>query len=175
MTAQRFEEAWTLDDFVARAKENAELWATTTRRAAVDDDARVRAVGIAERVHVYVLLADWCTDALGSIPWIARLVEAMPDATLRCMDRDQALDVMDAHLTGTARSIPVVLLYDAEFRELGWWGPRPMALHEWVIGEGQRVDKDERNRHKRAWFARDRGRSSVEEVLALLERATGRG
>jgi hypothetical protein len=151
MTAQRFAEAWTFEAFVASAKDNAELWATTARRAALEDDARERAA------------------------WIARLVEALPDATLRCMDREQALDLMDAHLTGTARSIPVVMLYDADFRELGWWGPRPMALHEWVRGEGQRADKDERNRHKRAWFARDRGRSSVDEVLALLERAMGRG
>ena len=29
----------------------------------------------------------------------------------------------------------IVIAYDAEFRELGWWGPRPAALQAWVMAE----------------------------------------
>ena len=37
--------------------------------------------------------------------------------------------------------------------------------------EGMALDKDERYRGIRTWYARDRGRSTVEEVVALLEQA----
>jgi hypothetical protein len=81
---------------------------------------------------------------------------------------------MDAHLTGTARSIPVVIAYDDAFVERGWWGPRPAALQAWVFSpDGQALDKPERYRHVRGWYARDRGRTTVDEILTLLERAAG--
>jgi hypothetical protein len=174
MTAERFAEAMPFAVFVATAREYAGLWESTTRRATIDDDAIARAAAIPDRLHVLVLLADWCLDAVGSIPYVAQLAAAMPAATLRCVDRDAHPDLMDAHLTGTARAIPVVIIHDADFRELGWWGPRPAELHVWQYGEGLHLEKEERNRQKRAWYARDRGRTTVAEVLALIERATGR-
>jgi hypothetical protein len=78
---------------------------------------------------------------------------------------------MDAHLTGTSRSIPIAIAYDDAFAEQGWWGPRPTALQTWVLGEGQALEKAERYRHVRTWYARDRGRTTVDEVVRLLEAA----
>jgi hypothetical protein len=169
---RRYEAAPTFEDAVATAVENVTLWRDAARLARVDDEAVARAAALPGRWHLLVLSEDWCGDAVNSVPFVARLAERVPNFDLRVLPRDANPDLMDAHLSGTSRSIPVVIAYDDAFVERGWWGPRPGPLQSWVLGpEGQALDKKERYRHVRAWYARDRGRTTVNEVLALLERA----
>jgi hypothetical protein len=44
-------------------------------------------------------------------------------------------------------------------------------LQRWVLGPGHQLDKDARYKEVRAWYARDHGRTTLEEVVSLLERA----
>ena len=81
---------------------------------------------------------------------------------------------MNAHLTGTSRSIPVVIALDEDFVERGWWGPRPSELQRWALTEGKQLEKTERYRQTRMWYARDRGLSTVAEVVEMIERGAGR-
>jgi hypothetical protein len=104
---------------------------------------------------------------------IARLAELTPGFDLRVLERDKNPDLMDAYLTNGSRSIPIVIAYDADFRALGSWGPRPSELQEWAMTIGRTLEKDERYRHIRTWYARDRGRSTMDEVLRVIERAAG--
>ena len=78
------------------------------------------------------------------------------------LGRDANLDVMDAHLTnGRSRSIPIVIVYDEDFREVGWWGPRPGEIQEWVMDEGLSLSSPERYKVIRRWYAKDRGRTTA--------------
>lgn len=118
--------------------------------------------------HLAALSEDWCGDAVNILPVVAGLArEAGWD--LRVFGRDDNLDLMDAHLTnGSSRSIPVVILYDEDFTEVGWWGPRPREIQEWVMKEGLSMPSPERYKKVRGWYARDRGRTIVEELLELF-------
>jgi hypothetical protein len=42
-----------------------------------------------------------------------------------------------------------------------------------VLGEGQSMEGKERYREQRTWYARDRGRTTLEELVSMLERAAG--
>jgi hypothetical protein len=171
----RYEGAPTFDAYVAAAVENADLWRDAARLARVPDETVARATAVPGRWHLLVLSEDWCGDAVNTVPYVARLGELAPNLDVRVLARDANLDIMDDHLTGTARSIPIVIVYDDDFVERGWWGPRPSALQAWVFSaEGQALDKPQRYRHVRGWYARDRGRTTLDELLALLERASGR-
>jgi hypothetical protein len=120
--------------------------------------------------HLLALSEDWCGDALNTLPFVSRLVDALPQLDLRMLERDRNLDLMDSHLTGTSRSIPVVMVLDEEYRELGWWGPRPRPLQAWISSEeAQLLSKQERYLEVRRWYARDEGRTALEEITALLE------
>ena len=152
------------------AHANCDLWVAMARRARVAPEAVERADAVPGRRFLLVLNEDWCGDAVNTVPYVAALADASATLELRVVGRDANPDLMDAHLTGTSRSIPVVIVYDAEFRELGWWGPRPAELQAWVLGPGQTLDKAERYREVRRWYARDGGRTTVAELLALLER-----
>jgi len=131
---------------------------------------RVTAVG--RRWHFLLLSADWCSDAVSIEPWIDALCAETPLLSMRLLDRDQHLDLMDQHLTnGRSRSIPVVLVLDEQGVERAWWGPRPRALQAWVMSDAaQAMAPEVRFRETRRWYTEDRGRAILTELVALLER-----
>jgi Thioredoxin len=174
MTAERFANASTMADYIAATVKNTEFWRGVDRLARLPDDVATRAAGLAGTVHLLALSEDWCGDAVNSLPVVARLAEATPAVELRVLGRDANPDLMDAHRTNGTRSIPVVIAYDADFNEVGWWGPRPAELQRLFETELRSLPKDERNRRVRTWYARDRGRSTVTEVLDLIVRAAAR-
>jgi hypothetical protein len=167
---ERYLGAPEFETMLAAAEKNAELWAAVWRRAVVPEEFVRRVAALGEAWHLLVLSEDWCGDAVNLVPLVARLAEACPNILdLRLFPRDQNLDLMDAHLTGRSRSIPVVILLDEQYAECGWWGPRPAELQQWVLGPGQELPKDERYRETRRWYARDGGRSTLEEITRILE------
>lgn len=167
---ERYLGAATIDQFIAGAEANRELWESLRRRAQVPEDVLERAARLPP-THLLVLAEDWCGDAVNTVPVLARLADQIPGWSLWVLERDRNPDLMDTHLTGSSRSIPVVMLLDERFSEVGWWGPRPRELQRWVKGEGQRLDPTERYAETRRWYVRDRGRSTLEEVLAVRESA----
>lgn len=166
----RYESANTFEEFLARVERNAELWRAVHQRARVPDRFIERVAALGKRFHLLVLSEDWCGDAVNTVPVVSRLAELCEPLDLRLLARDANPDIMDAHLTGSSRSIPVVIVLDERFHECGWWGPRPAELQRWVLGSGKKLDVTERYREIRRWYARDGGVTTLEEIVALLER-----
>jgi hypothetical protein len=75
---------------------------------------------------------------------------------------------MDAYLTGTSRSIPVVIVLTEDMDEVGHWGPRPGELQTWVIEKKRAGAGKELYPEIRKWYAKDKGETTVREVLALM-------
>lgn len=173
IAGERYEGAADFHGYVAAARKHAELWNGLYRTLSIDQTLIDRIKSISGRWHLLVLSEHWCADAVSTVPFLARLAEQVPSLDLRILPRDENPDLMDAHLTNGTRSIPVVMVLDDDFVEHGWWGPRPTELQRWFHAEGAALTMEERHKSKRQWYARDRGVSTIREVLALLERATG--
>jgi hypothetical protein len=170
---ERFAAGSTFAELLARPKDNSVLWEMLYAKAAVSEDIAVRLRNARTRWHFLVLNEDWCGDSVNILPYVARLAEAHPGIELRILSRDTNPDLMNAHLTGVSKSIPVVIVYDDVFNEIGWWGPRPRDLQKWVLTEGLALPKPDRYRHIRSWYARDRGASIVSELLSIIESGPG--
>lgn len=158
--------------FLDAAEANAALWRSIAQRAAVPADAveRLRATG--GRWHLLVIAEDWCGDAVNTLPVLARLAEAADNLDLRVISCDAHPELMAAHRSPRgADAIPVVMILDECFVERAWWGSRPVALQRWMEDTGVAMPKEERYREARRWYARDRGVSAVDEVIALIEHA----
>jgi hypothetical protein len=170
MDLDRYLAAPTFPAYLTTVEKNHDLWHGLWNRAALPAELASRAKELEGRWHLLALSEDWCGDAVNILPWVARMAEAAPSAQLRVLGRDDNLDLMDAHLTdGRSRSIPVVIIYDEDFQEVDWWGPRPSELQLWVKEKGLELPPEERYAEVRRRYARDRGRSIVEELMALLE------
>jgi hypothetical protein len=66
-------------------------------------------------------------------------------------------------------------LFNDKFEECGWWGPRPRALQRWVIEEGLQLQKDVRYKEIRTFYARDRGVTTIREIVEMLEQCCIKG
>lgn len=169
VSAERLASGQDFQEFLAAAQKNADLWKAVYRTATVSEELVQRAARIPGRWHLVALSEDWCGDAVNTLPVLARLTERVPNITLTVFGRDSNPDLMDSHLTGTARAIPVVIVLDDELVEHGWWGPRPKALQEWFVSVGVGLEKTERYKQIRTWQARDRGGTTLDEILAIVE------
>ena len=167
----RFLAGETFTDLLAREKKNGILWDALYKRAKVFDDLVTRAAKLRHQWHLLVLSEDWCGDSMNTLPPVDLLTEAVPLLDMRILGRDANPDLMDRHLTGISRSIPVIMVLDRNYVERGWWGPRPGPLQKWVIEHGLALPKDERYREVRAWYARDQGETTLNELLDLIDRA----
>ena len=169
----RYEAAPDFAAYLGSITKHAELWQALYRTAVVSPDAIERMRGAAPSVRLLVLSEDWCSDCFSTVPIVARLAEGA-GIDLRVLARDANLDLMDGHLSSGTRSIPVVIALDADCNVLSWWGPRPAVLQRWYRSESLLLQSADRSRKKRAWYARDRGRTAVAEVLETVERAARR-
>jgi hypothetical protein len=169
ISERRYRDAELFEGFLARVEKNADLWRAVYQRARIPDETLARVTQLGRFWHLLVLSEDWCGDAVNIVPVVARMAELSPNLDLRLLARDENLDLIDAHLTGASRSIPVVILLDDEFRECAWWGPRPKELQTWVLGEGQLLPKTDRYREVRRWYATDKGASVLSEIVGFLE------
>jgi hypothetical protein len=168
MNADRFITGQTFAEFVTTAVKYKELWTLAARRATVPADVVAAFEGITSPIRFVALNEDWCLDAVGSVPYIAKLADENPLIEFRSFGRDVNPDLMDSHLSGTSRSIPVVIAYDADWNELGWWGPRPTELQKWVLTESAKLEKEAKYHYIRQWYARDHGATPLRELTTIV-------
>ena len=159
-----WEQAVSFEAFLEASGSHRGLWEGLYRLAQVPE--WVREVAAAPR-YLLVLAEDWCGDACNTIPILARWAAESKAAELRILRRDQHPQVMDRYLTNGARAIPIVIVLDEQFRELGHWGPRPRELQKWVMENRGVVPKTELYPQVRRWYARDRGETTLREILEL--------
>jgi hypothetical protein len=143
------------------------LWGGVYRHARPPDWAIAAGRELAP-LRLLVLTEDWCGDASNTVPVMQRWVEALPGSELRALPRDQFPAVMDRYLTDGARSIPIAIGLDSAFREIGHWGPRPAELQAWVMANMATTPKDQRYARIRRWYARDKGETTLRELVQAL-------
>lgn len=154
--------------FVDESSQYVQMWDAVHRTARVGDDVVAAAESLGRRFRLLAIVEDWCGDAINSIPVVARWVERVPALELRLIRRDEHPELMEAYLTGTSRSIPIVIVLTEAMEEVGRWGPRPAALQEWVMAQRRAGSGKGLYPEIRKWYARDRGESTLQEILAVM-------
>jgi len=161
-----WDEGFTFDAFVAACKaEHCGLWQGIYNLARIPGWAPA-AVPAGETRRLLVIAEDWCGDASNTVPIVAKLADQISGLELRVIMRDKNPEVMDRYLTNGSRSIPIVIALDQSFQEIGHWGPRPTELQAWVMANRGTMPKAELYPQIRKWYARDRGETTIREVLS---------
>ncbi|HEX6314417.1 MAG TPA: thioredoxin family protein [Gemmatimonadaceae bacterium] len=169
-----YERALPFERYLDSVEKHPELWRGVYRTATLEAEAVNRLRQVQGVWRLLAISEDWCGDCVSTLPIVARLAEAA-GLEFRVVERDPNPELMDAHLTSGTRSIPVLIVLDDAYRERGWWGPRPAKLQRWYRSEAVWLANEHRGRRKRAWYARDRGRSAVSELVEMIERAARLG
>jgi len=175
-TSEEWEAASPWPDYLGAVETNRELWEAHTRRTALDEDAQARLASLPARRRVLVLTEDWCGDAARSVPVLATACEAAVGVEHRYLDSDQHPETLERFLTHGGRAIPVAIVQDERGAFLGLWGPRPAPLQALLRAQKRRLGPPTPETKARwyapimAWYGKDRGRTTVDELLMLLER-----
>ncbi|EJF11883.1 MULTISPECIES: thioredoxin family protein [Pontibacter] len=120
---------------------------------------------------IWVILTEaWCGDAAQTVPALVKIADASPLIEVKLMLRDEHPEVMDAYLTNGGRSIPKLIVLDAEtMEELGTWGPRPEPAQKLFMDmKTQEVPYNEFVEKLHGWYGKDRSKTLLQEFKQLI-------
>lgn len=122
----------------------------------------------------WVITEGWCGDSAQNLPAIAKMVAASEaKINLRIVLRDDNPQIMDQYLTnGISRSIPVLVGFAEDGRQLFKWGPRPQPVQALLMAwknNPEAVPFEEFERELHTWYAKDKGNTLQKELLQLLQ------
>ncbi len=125
-----------------------------------------------ERPQKWVVITEaWCGDAAQIVPVFNQVAESSAGKIeLRFVLRDLHTELMDEFLTNGGRSIPKLIVYDAETGELLFdWGPRPAAAQKLYMDlKASDTPFTEASEKLHKWYADDKTLSTQEELLRRL-------
>ncbi|MBD3581950.1 thioredoxin family protein [Flavobacterium selenitireducens] len=131
-----------------------------------------RLLAIKNRYIWLVISEGWCGDAAQLIPVFNKLATLSPNIELKLAFRDENEPLMQAFLTNGARSIPKLIVLEADTNEVrAIWGPRPKAASDFIASyKSQYGSIDETARTElHLWYTNDKGISTQIELLDLME------
>ena len=172
-----WDSATPFDRFLSSVRSQEAQWKSRFANAAIDADALTRIRALKERRRFLVIAEDRCTDSAWAVPYIAKLAAAVPERLeLRVISRDTGRDVhKDYRTPNGGLATPTVIVLDESNRPLGGWVERPSALRAWVEANKPSLSSEELRAKIQSWYADDKGRSTVRELVELLEKFQAEG
>ncbi len=106
---------------------------TRVEKQFVPSDELIEAVNKISNPQLWVVLTEsWCGDSAQNLPIIAKISELSKNVELQILLRDSNLEIMDQYLTNGTRSIPKLIAFNEDGKELFRWGARPAAAKQLI-------------------------------------------
>lgn len=136
----------------------------------VDEDAVTQIKTVAEPLTFLVLTESWCGDAAPTLPVMNKIAERNDHINFKVLLRDENTELMNRFLTNGAKSIPKLILLDADNEVQGTWGPRPKAAAQLVNDHKEKYGEllPEIKEEIQYWYNIDKGRTTLKEIVELL-------
>lgn len=120
-----------------------------------------------------VITESWCGDAAQNLPIIQKLATLNENIQLKLLLRDENSALMDLFLTNNSRSIPKLIILDAELNVMNTWGPRPSIATKMVRDYKEKNGKLDADFKKnlQIWYNKDKGETLQHDLIALFHPA----
>jgi hypothetical protein len=185
ITKDRFTSGLTYSDYINGIETNQDEFVANYRAVTLPPEDQSFFGEVSKRlggsVKALALAEDWCPDVVANLPIVARIAEAMLGSELRIFPRDENLDIMDQYLfKDKYRSVPTIIFFDQDFRELGRWVERPAAanrLRDQITqeltdqGMPEPELRIERGKRMRAAYSGQFRPETIREIREVLARA----
>lgn len=169
--AALYERGVTFEAFLDNVSARRDAWRENAAAAAVPDDVAKRARALTHTWRVLVIAEERCSDSAASLPYVAKLAAAAPEKlSLRIVDSRAGRAAMEAHRTPDGRAATPTLIFIRNDGEIRAWIERPGALVAWIEEQKKADARFNLLPAKTKWYADDAGRSTMADMVALLER-----
>jgi len=116
-----------------------------------------------DRLNVLVIGEEWSGDTLYNLPVLFRMAH-QKQWNVRVFRRDRYPDlILPYRKEGLFHSIPVIVFFDENFREIGRWIERPAAASRMIDEESLKLRRRLREENKESWR-----QETIRELLDLL-------
>jgi hypothetical protein len=158
--------------FLENVQARQEQWRSRFANAAIGAAALNDALALPARRKILAVAEDRCSDSAWAVPYLAKLAAAVPDKIdVRVIARREGRGIQAGHLTPDGRrATPTIIVLDEHDRVLGAWVERPSELQKWYVENKPTMSSDELHEYMDRWYADDAGRSTINEVLAIVRR-----
>ena len=159
-------------EFLSKADVLADEWQDTYAHAAIDEVTLARARALKGRWQLLVVADDSCHDSLKTLPYLAKLTEAVPGTlAMRIVSSAVAQPVKDAHRTPDGRAAtPTIVVLDDRGAMKGVFIERPAALLKYMEEHGSGLYPHQVRELRYRWYEEDKGRHAIAEILDIVER-----
>jgi len=165
-----FQQGVTFPQFLARVSAQRDVWLRNAARIDIQAADIERLTRVRRGVRFLVVAEDWCPDSVHTVPYLANLA-ADAGVPLRIVDRAAGDALMARHRTRDGRKVTPTLVVLENDRDVGAWIERPAVLQALFFSMATDPENARRFADRSAWYDADRGRTTIAEVLALVERA----
>lgn len=118
---------------------------------------------------ILIISEAWCGDASATVPALIKFFEGHNEVKIFLRDNDKSL--INQFLTNGTESIPKVIILDKDFNVKNSWGPRPKYGTELLMkykADPESYPKDNFYNDLQLYYAKNRGKDAVQEILELL-------
>jgi hypothetical protein len=135
-------------------------------------DAVIQTLQNSSKNAIWLVLAEsWCGDAAQILPVLNKMSEASNGIQLNIVLRDDHDALMQLFLTNGAKSIPKLIILDAQtLNVVADWGPRPLGakqlIEEYKATHGV-VDETGKIELQK-WYLHDKGISIQQEISEIM-------
>jgi thioredoxin-like negative regulator of GroEL len=136
----------------------------------ITDETKAVFKSITEKQTWLVLTEGWCGDAAQNLPVIHKLAAENENIALKIVLRDEHLELMDLFLTNGGRSIPKVIVLDAQNNVNHTWGPRPTLATKIMVeykAENGSIDAQFKQ-DLQVWYNKNKGLSVQEDFVKMI-------
>lgn len=118
---------------------------------------------------ILIISEVWCGDASSTVPALVKFFEGKNEVKIFLRDSDKSL--ISQFQTNGTESIPKVIILDKDFNVKNSWGPRPQYGKELLMkhkADPEGYPKDNFYNDLQIYYAKNRGKDAVQEILELL-------
>ena len=117
-----------------------------------------------------VITEPWCGDASHIVPFIHLMSQENPLIEAEYELRDQEPFRINDYLTNGSKSIPKLVIRDAEGNDLAVWGPRPEGCQELYDRlKKENADFETLKIELQQWYNNNEGKEIQEELMVILK------
>ena len=136
-------------------------------------DATIDALKSTKEKQTWLLITEgWCGDAAQIGPVINKMSLESEKVDLKVVLRDENDALMNQFLTNGTKSIPKLVVLNANDEVISSWGPRPSLatkmVNDYKIKNGG-LDADFK-RDLQVWYNKDKGENIQDDLVAFLEK-----
>jgi glutaredoxin-related protein len=147
-------------------------WSRTNRwlnKFEPNDELKTLISSIQEPQTWIIITEPWCGDAAHSVPQLINMVENNANIKVEIQLRDEEPFMIDNYLTNGGKSIPKLIIRDADNNDLVVWGPRPEKLQElFLFWKEEGVEFNTMKESIQKWYNEDKGVEIQNDIIKLL-------